>query len=461
MDTDIFILVLDSVRADRILGEDSLPTPGIDQLSRDGISFTNAYTSGPWSVPAHASLLTGMLPSSHGSYGGFEQLSVNEEDTLPWKLRNEGYHTACFSTNPWLSPKFGYDKGFDEFIELIPGIPFPNAGDPREIQKGDSRYEFGKNILTWLQEGPLLQRLANSLSHKFQNTRATSSAEELNDRLYRWLSEINDSANIFALMNYMDAHEPYQPHAEYLSGPVSKYDDLDISWNHQSLTNPVSGLSANAVRDVYDASVRYIDAQVADLIKALRHAGRYDSSYVVVLSDHGQSLGEHDYWGHGTYLYEEIVHVPLIIKPPEHSASRLIDESVSLRDVPEYILEEVRGKNGKMGRINKVLEGKSETSEPVVVESHGPYDTESLPEGAAPANGYHAIYAKGWRLVRNLDTEAVTFERLLDTDYDEEVVKDELLSFETTYRREKPNRKTESASISESTRQRLDNLGYR
>lgn len=462
MGANIVTIVLDSVRFDRIFAEDSVDTPNIDSLAQDSTHFSQAFSTGSWTVPAHGSLFTGELPSHHGSYAGQEHFDVDADAVLASKLAKQGYQTVGFSTNPWISTEFGYDKGFEEFIEITPGLPFPEAGGLSTFDLGDSRAEYWKEICNGLFDGPFFERLINGLFLKTMSRHPISSAEEVNEEINSWLRDRESSEPLFAFINYMDAHEPYRIRPDYAaSEDVLAIEENDLSWNHKSLVNPPSSEEEGPVRLLYDSSIRYLDEQIGELMQILRQREYYDDSYVVLLSDHGQALGENDYWGHGTFLLHELLHVPMLIKTPSRCQETMISTPVSIKDIHNFLMTISHDSSVSDCRIADAIQGTVDEI-PAFAESHGPYETNQIPDGAASSEGYRVMYYGSWRLHRDLETDEVIVEKTQAGSTEDNLSKAKLLHLEEEYYsgiETKAQRK--EADISESTKQRLESLGYR
>jgi len=114
---NVLLVVLDCTRADHLscYGYGRETTPFLDQVAREGVRFSNMITTAPWTLPSHASLLTGLFPVTHGATDENRYLAARHK-TLAEYLRAAGYRTAAFCTNPWVSPETGFGRGFDAFF---------------------------------------------------------------------------------------------------------------------------------------------------------------------------------------------------------------------------------------------------------------------------------------------------------------------------------------------------------
>jgi arylsulfatase A-like enzyme/Flp pilus assembly protein TadD len=269
--TPVVVVSIDTLRADRLpaYGYDGVETPAIDRLRDDGILYERAYSHVPLTLPAHSSLLTGLLPAAHGlrdNIGYFldaDRVAAGEIPHLPLALRRAGYATGAAVSSYVLRAKMGLDQGFDFYEDSI------------EFRTGTG--------LGGLQR-PGSETLALSRD---------------------WLRE-NAEEPFFYFFHIYEPHTPYQPLPEF----ATRY------------SNP------------YDAEVASADRIVGELFAELDRLGVYDKAIVILLSDHGEGLGQHGEEEHGVLLYASTLHVPLILKLPEaRFAGRAVAAPAQLIDV--------------------------------------------------------------------------------------------------------------------------------
>lgn len=299
-------------------------TPAIDALAREGIVFSQAFAQASWTRPSVASTLTGRFPSAHGSTHKDDALP-DAAPTLAELLRAKGYRTAGIVTNYNLAPDFNFQQGFDDYRYLTP------------------RYFLGADDTT--------AKLALYQIFRLVHERYASSGHDV-DRYYQDARRATDEAlawldgpgadrtrPFFLWVQYMDPHDPYFAHDG--SGDV---------FGHAIDPSPPAS-QRDRIVEVYRQEIRYNDEHLGRLIAGLRERGLLDRSVVVLWSDHGEEFLDHDDWWHGTSLYDELVHVPLIVrlprlspragwKPAGWSAGRRFPGWVSLIDLPWTILHE-------------------------------------------------------------------------------------------------------------------------
>jgi arylsulfatase A-like enzyme len=289
----VLIVVLDTVRDDALdlSGPDS-DTPACRSLAVEGTVFTHALTTGAWTVPAHASLFTGLWPHEHGArHGSF--VLADSLTTLAEDLSRASYATGSFITNPWLHSESGQVQGFEHHREVY--------------------------------------RIASKVPDK-------GSAAAV-DSAVAWIDDRGDRP-FFAFVNLIDAHLPYAPTDRMLDridatvpDEVRPFTHLEHG-RHITGEDPLTEAELEAVRLLYAAGVSHVDAQLGRLLDHLRLRGILDHTVVVVTSDHGEHLGEHGLLGHQFSLYDDLLRVPFIVRyPPALPAGERCDSPVSVVDV--------------------------------------------------------------------------------------------------------------------------------
>lgn len=294
----VVLLVMDTVRRDRLgLYGYGMPTsPTLDRLARDAVVFDRAYASSTYSLPSHASLLTGTLPSVHGArpagepgdvwVGGAPHHPLDARlPTLAERLAGRGYRMAGVVGNSvFLADWTGLSRGFHSYASTpLRGYGYVPFLRPLVVRSGIlsvDRYPYSAH---W-------------------------PADRLVDVAAGWLREA-DGRPFFLFMNFMDAHAPYRWHG----APFGRDD---------------------AGR--YDSSIRFVDGQIGRLLEVLRSVGRLDDTIVVVTADHGELFGEKGRTGHPAFLHEPMLRVPLLVKVPRGRGER-VDGYVALHHVPGLI----------------------------------------------------------------------------------------------------------------------------
>ncbi|WP_363465063.1 sulfatase [Halogeometricum borinquense] len=394
MTDDVFLLVFDSLRRDHIEPySDDISTPALSRLAADSFVLEEAYSTGSWTIPAHGSLFTGKYPSQHGATGATKRLPSGPK-TLAEVATNNDYEPIAISTNPWVSPDFGFYRGFGELSEfLYPTLPFPEVGSPDDVIDHDK--EFVHNlieILRWSAEKDTLKRLIKTVYDRYFFEEKTEDATVVTDHLLSSIESVPDRKPVFGFANYMDAHEPY----------FKDERNSQISWNLYSVRDSPK-IDPNKIRDAYISSISSLDEGVSNLINGLQKQDRYDDALIIGVSDHGQSLGEHNYWGHGTYLYDELLRVPAFIKPPGgRQSATSIQQPFSLRKVFELASQAFSGDIDVEAWI------RNSTEKVVVAESAGPHMDVELSSDDVSINGYWKFYGESWSVTKDLDLDEFT-----------------------------------------------------
>lgn len=293
------LITLDTTRRDRLgcYGYSRETSPNLDALAARSVVFDRAVAASSWTLPSHASIFTGKLPSSHGAdYDPEGPLRLTQaiegpeewaeyrasglppgETTLSLLLREQGYRTAAVVGGPWMKRVFGLDRGFETYDDE--GI------------------------------GDVNGRLASEV---------TASALEI-------LQRTNGPFLLF--LNYFDPHGPYEA------------------------PSPFGGTFGMEPGDRYDEEILYMDHHLGRFLEGMKADGLFDDSLILVTADHGELLGEHGKMGHGASLFEEEIRVPFLVKyPGDEVVPGRSREPVHHVDVLPMILERVGLSPGARGR---------------------------------------------------------------------------------------------------------------
>jgi arylsulfatase A-like enzyme len=329
---NIILISLDTVRADHlpIYGYAQNTTPNLTGFARESQVFTRAVSSGDMTLPTHASLFTGLYPSQHGAHFSKEQrLGVpldNRYDTLASVLREHGYWTGGVIANGgYLSIAFGLNRGFTYWDQRLPAVKLAPLSP------------------VWLRGR--LRDLAVRFIPTSEWDRVARSADAINQSVYDALEQRPRDRALFLFVNYMDAHVPYLPPAAFrdrFPGRDSAFTEsryiatyLDVVGHDRAIGERER---AHLVSQ-YDAGIAYLDAQLGALFAKLKSAGLWENSLIIVTSDHGEALGEHNQLDHGGLsLYEDQIHVPLLIKYPGAGHKGTIDQPASSVDLMPTVL---------------------------------------------------------------------------------------------------------------------------
>jgi uncharacterized sulfatase len=341
---DVLLLVLDTLRADRLsgYGYPRETTPHIDAFAEDSVLFERAISPAQWTIPAHASFFTGEYPTTHRTAQIYDKHS-EDQTTLAEVLRREGYQTVGFCINTLLGVvDNGLDRGFEEFYNYGGALPNrPGAGDTRSRLVGRLMRNLTivlRQIVTPAQDvfarSDLLLRLALHprivpIWRRYVNFKGNT-VQSVRDLVAYLRTRRHKGADrpLFAFVNLMETHLPFGPRPRFIRKFASWYRqdrearDFMQCYNHEHyrwmvpLKEPLTEMQDRAINDLYDAEVGYEDHLLRGLFSYLDEPDVRDNTLVFVTSDHGEGLNHHDFVGHSLVAYDDLVHVPLIVRYP-------------------------------------------------------------------------------------------------------------------------------------------------
>jgi arylsulfatase A-like enzyme len=317
---NILVIVIDTLRADHLssYGYPRQTTPHIDGIAREGVQFDAAVAGSSWTLPSHASLLTGLYPSQHEA-----QLEPLPEGKLMISevLIDRGYRTGVVSANQLLFTRAqGFNRGFVHFDDSFSS---PLGGISRTLY-GSRIVKRAKRLFHLQDEGFLDRRRAPNV---------TSAALD-------WISR--DRTRPFLLvLNYIEPHDPYVPPQPWRSKFSNKKEPGGLVNESDEGNNPrLTPEQQQDEIDAYDGSIAFADDQIGRLVSALDRQGLRENTIIVITSDHGEGLGQHGLQTHGLALYWETIHVPLILRWPGHvPAGVRVSEPVSQVAVSATLLD--------------------------------------------------------------------------------------------------------------------------
>ncbi|MDF1798350.1 MAG: sulfatase [Planctomycetota bacterium] len=295
---NVLLITVDTLRADHVgtYGYGRGTTPAIDALAERGVVFENALAPAPWTLPSVASIHTGLYPSAHGIQRIKDRLS-DEATTLAEVLGAHDYRTVSIVSNSLVRPHFGFGQGFDAF-------------DTSEAAGHD-------HVST-----PGLTKLAKRRLARFAES----------DRPF------------FLSLLHFDPHYDWLDHGLGLATDAGSSLAGDESIERLRLMASAGELGppeVAALRSRYDEEIRFTDDGIAELLAELERLGLADDTLVVLVADHGEEFLEHGWLGHTRYLYQGMVHVPLIVADPRHGDQhqRRVAPPVSTVSVMATVLE--------------------------------------------------------------------------------------------------------------------------
>jgi arylsulfatase A-like enzyme/Flp pilus assembly protein TadD len=278
---NVVLITIDTTRADHLgcYGYAAAHTPTLDGLAADGALFEEAYSSVPLTAPSHSTIMTGKHPMAHGVRDNGLFILQPDQHTLAEILKERGYRTAAAVGGFPLVVRYGLNQGFDLYDDkLTPGYDSPLAGPAKQA----TNFAF--------EERP---------------------AARVNDAVFDWI-DTQGKDPFFLWVHYYDPHQPLKP-------PVP-YDQLFAG-------------------NLYDGEIAYADESLGALLERIKRKGLYKDTVVVMASDHGEGLGDHEEMTHSYLLYNSTLHVPLIVRGPGVPAGTRVHGRVRLLDILPTVLE--------------------------------------------------------------------------------------------------------------------------
>ena len=332
---NILLVVWDTVRADHMSlhGHHRPTTPFVEEWARQARVYDDALSTASTTVPSHASIFTGLMPSEHGAGANHLELA-SKHHTLAELLSEHGYQTYFYSANPHISSTGNFAQGFD--IEQHPWHPQLRKAAERIVRAKVEEMDPDGEIARRLREGRVSRWIVNA-------------SGALAERSLRgWLANRDPERPWFAFINYMEAHRPLIPSREARLRMMSEDEmqrsyRVDRSWEpmwsyvfgYHDYTADELALTAAT----YDAALCELDALFRGLITGLEEDGALDDTVIVLTADHGEHLGEHRLLDHQFSLYDGLIRVPLVLSAPGRLEPGRDPRPVSTHDLFPTLLE--------------------------------------------------------------------------------------------------------------------------
>ncbi len=389
------LVVLDTVRADHlsVSGYARNTSPNLARLASSSVVFEQARSTAPWTLPSHASMMTGRWP--HELSATINSPLDGTYKTLAEYLSEQGYATAGFvANNAYAGAETGLDRGFARYEDhtlLLEDIVWNTA--------------FGRRVILLGFHPPEPRTGFSTIDYHRK-----AAGQVVNDSL-RWVKEIKRRP-FFAFLNIYDAHDPYMPPAgfdrHFGVKPESAADVITLNRWFLLDKKCVTERERRLIRDAYDDCIAYVDTQLGRFIDGLDREELLDNTLVIVTADHGEHLGEHELYGHASSLYDPEIHVPLLMRLPGKAHVRQsISTPVSLRNLAATIAELTNvGKSPFPGRSLARFWARGAThdqeAEPSLSEVNGPANA-TPNQGRSPAfrGPIQAIAERNLVYVRN------------------------------------------------------------
>jgi len=342
---NVILIVPDALRADHLgcYGCSRPTSPQIDKFAADALFFEKAMSNSPWTKPSIGSVFTSRYPHEHKAFSWMDNLA-DEGLTLAEVFRNGNYATFAIQTNPSITEKHNFKQGFQYYHEMV-------------LEKGET---VTSSFNSWVKK------------HK--------------------------KKPFFAYLHYMDTHVPYNAPQEF--SQIFGLKDYTFFTPGEFRTMDVRllgemGLSKNdkqSLVNLYDGAIKYFDSNFAKIVDNLKKLGILNKTIIILTSDHGEEFWEHDGFAHGHTIYNELLHVPLIIGYSSRLPGRHIKSYVQLLDFFPTILSLAGIKN------DFELRGKDLAS---AVLANKQINEEILFEGILFGSEKKGILKDGWKLIED------------------------------------------------------------
>jgi len=408
---NIVFLVLDTQRSDRLgcYGYARGTSPNLDTFARQATLFENAISPAQWTVPSHAAMFTGEPPSTH--------LTLQSSDVLPacfttlaQHLGSVGYRRTGFCNNPLVGLiNNDLPRGFESFynycgtIKSVPPKPTRRTPGPL-ISAWQQTVQAARNLVApiqalFAQSNRIFQVALNpifvplwSRFARFKGDNPASARDVA--RFVRENLTGNSEQPHFLFINMMEPHLPYSPPQSFVErfaprvqrDPRAHHFMRAFNMHAADWLTPTvrafSELEASTLSDMYDAEVAYQDYLLGPLFAALDQPKCRDNTMVIIVADHGEMLGEHQFVGHGFGVYQELIHVPLLIRLPGQTGGQTRTQPCSTRRLFHTVLDvagisAVKTHYGRTVNVHhlSLLNGKGSAAQPtlpIVTEAYAP-----------------------------------------------------------------------------------------
>ncbi|WP_122088193.1 sulfatase family protein [Halalkalicoccus subterraneus] len=478
---NVVFVVMDTARVAN--ATDPHVMPNLNAIAEAGARVTNAFATAPWTLPSHASMFTGQYTAEHGTDADTKSFDP-AVPTLAARLQTTGYQTVAVSNNTWVSPEFGFDDGFEEFLvgwELLAG-----GTDLASISKSETGFvDRTRAVLGELRAEGGHRTLVNALYTRFLRRAYDDGAWMTNYRIGRWLEQQREPDRPFFLfVNYLEPHLQYDPPRRFRERFVSEERATDVNqdaWAYVTGLTDMSDREFETLEALYEAELNYLDHRIGRLYDRLNHHELLEDTVLVLVGDHGENIGDHGLMDHQYSLHDSLLHVPLVMHYPERiDAGTTVSDLVELRDLYPTILDlaGVATPTAETVSTTGILSDGA-SRERVIAEYLTPQPSMEALErtlGTLPASArrydraLRSIRTDEWKLIEASDGKHELYR--IDEDPDETIdlaaeredVRDRLC--ERLYEERGPrsfegeSKSETNTSMAAATRERLDDLGY-
>ena len=408
---NVLLIMVDTLRADYLSvynDEFAGRQPVLDALAADGVVFESAHANASWTRASFATVYSSRVPGSHNTQLKSSQLP-DEIDTLAEVIGGGGYATAGLPNNTNVTSTFNFQQGFDYYPYMAPDMPFFATESVYQL----SMYSVLRKV------GEKMKGDTKVVTDFYQPATACIDAGQ-------GFVNAQEGDRWMLMLHLMEPHDPY------FERPYN-----GVGYGRAEHEVPEAD-KVDYLKATYADEIEYMDKDLALLVQWLKDTDQYDNTLIIVSSDHGEEFLEHDGWWHGTTLYQEQIHVPMIVKLPnqEHAGTR-VPWVVRHTDIAPTIAgvtgiapsEQWQGETlfgadfAEFVAPNTVLQVDEETGEEVEVpvEKKDPrsYDRTVFAEEDFEGNQISALIQGGWKFIEsNEGPRGLPPEELFDMTFD-------------------------------------------
>jgi len=298
---NVIVYLIDTLRADKLQAvnpRSRVLTPGLARFVETAAVMAGAHTQENWTKPSVATLLSSLFPWQHQAITT-EAVVPNDVELLPETLSARGFHTGAFIANGYVSDRFGFRQGWTSYRNYV-----------REGRRNVAQY-VAADVLEWLDQRP-------------------------------------QEKPFFLYVHTIDPHVPYKPPRQFLemydatpySGVVDFSSDNELLEKIKAGRIPLNARDKVHLEALYDGEISYHDVHFNSILDGLARRNLADDTMVIIVADHGEEFWDHGSVGHGHSVYEELLHIPMIVRLPGTTGTALrVEDAVGLVDVMPTVLE--------------------------------------------------------------------------------------------------------------------------
>lgn len=413
---NVLIVLWDTTRADHLslYGYDRPTTPNLEAFAKEATVYDRATPTGMWTLVTHTSIFTGLTETESGAHASWLWLDERHE-TLAERLGAAGYETFAFSANIIVGPWTNLTQGFENLYTTYP--PFKMT----PVQQSDryvraSRQATKDKLIPDDQSVELSPGFTGNMKDHWGKAVFKEGAPVAAQAFDDFLGErVDKKRPFFAYINMMEAHSPRIPSMESRKA-VASPEEIELGMKTDSslyaLNQYIVGEreytpdELKAISSIYDASIRDLDTATQTIFDSLKARGVLDDTVVIIVADHGEALGEHRRFEHRWSMYEELVHVPLVIRyPDKFGKGEVVHARVSTADLYATI-NELAGLEVPSYAHSKSLVGRKEGEQYVYSQLLDPFaqqlasmaETYPTKDVTPWQQSYCAVYEDDWKL---------------------------------------------------------------